>query len=72
METRYHIWEAMVALQDMCAGSYQGGVAYALGSFHIPSQMRKAEEANCRRTTRKGHRRTLARRQLDDIDRLGN
>jgi len=31
METRYHVWEAMVALQDMCADDDKGGTAYGLG-----------------------------------------
>lgn len=31
IETRYRIWEAMVALQDMCAADRKAGIAYGLG-----------------------------------------
>ena len=31
-ESTYHIWEAMVALDDMCARFGRIGIAYGLGS----------------------------------------
>lgn len=31
LESRYHIWEAMVALNDMCAKQGKLGTAYGLG-----------------------------------------
>lgn len=35
-ETRYHLWEAMVALDDMCVRFGKIGTAYALGTCTFP------------------------------------
>jgi len=43
METRYHIWEAMVALQDMCEGYGKGGTAYGLGQTYVVSKKKGRE-----------------------------
>ena len=40
-ESTYHIWEAMVALDDMCARFGKVGTAYGLGLLHPPNYPKK-------------------------------
>ena len=38
VESHYHIWEAMVALNELCVKQRKSGIAYDLGSSHPPSR----------------------------------